>query len=239
MKKQVRIISCRKYVGWNKEEWVKSRGSQIDVFWENHPQVPITASAEWFGLPLCAESCRKSQQSRISRKTSGASAPWAEPEGNHKNNCSLCCVATASPRWKLKMKWVCESVQTLQGFPKPSLWMEKQAHDGGRGSISKLCIVLSSAWLEPTQWLHLFKDIFKHFLQVSDQVSAWNIFRETLELLYTSLEQWIRFFVVAVEWDPAEPEMYKQWGKIGSKRSLKVIYIQGLVEELDWPILTF
>lgn len=115
-------------------------------------------------LPLCAKSCRKSQQSRISRKASGASALWAEPEGNHKNNCSLCCVATESPRWKLKMKCVCESVQTLRGFPKPSLWMEKQAHDRGRGSISKLCIVLPSAWLELTQWLHLFKNIFKHFL---------------------------------------------------------------------------
>lgn len=54
-----------------------------------------------------------------------------------------------------------------RAFPKPSLWMEKPAHDGGRGSISKLRIVLSSAWLEATQWLHLFKDIFKHFLQVS------------------------------------------------------------------------
>lgn len=53
---------------------MKSRGSQIDLCWENHLQVPITVSAELLGLLLCAESCRKSQQSRISRKTPGASA---------------------------------------------------------------------------------------------------------------------------------------------------------------------
>lgn len=53
---------------------MKSRGSQINLCWENHLQVPITVSAESLGLLLCAESCRKSQQSRISRKTSGASA---------------------------------------------------------------------------------------------------------------------------------------------------------------------
>lgn len=53
---------------------MKSRGSQIDLCWENHLQVPITVSAELLGLLLCAESCRKSQQSRISHKAPGASA---------------------------------------------------------------------------------------------------------------------------------------------------------------------
>jgi len=207
------IIWPRRYIGCNRVRWVKRRSSQIDLCWENRLQVPITVSAESLGLLSCAEPCRKSQQSRISRKTPGASACRPSQKETTKNNCSPCCAATTSPRWNLKMKCVRVS-KDRRAFQNPlfeyscrnkhMMWV--------RGSLCVLYIVLSSALLELTQWLHLCKNTIWSFLYVADLgtqdgASLWNIFKETSELLYALLNNEPYFFIVVLGWISAEPEV--------------------------------
>lgn len=102
-----------------------------------------------FGLPLCAGSCRKSQQSRISRKAPGASG------GNHKNNCSPSPPPAPGGSWgwneRVRVSKHCRA------FPKASLWMEKPAHDRGKEGPSLNYSLFSRqlGWNRP-QWLHLF-----------------------------------------------------------------------------------
>lgn len=201
----------------------EKQSSQIDLCWENHLQVPITVSAESLGLLLCAEPCRKSQQSRISRKTPGASACGPSQKETTKNNCSPCCAATTSPRWNLKMKCLRAS-KDRWAFQNPlfecsyrnkhMMWV--------RGSLCVLYIVLSSALLELTQRLNLCRNTIWSFLcdadlSTQDRASLWNIFKETSELWSTLLNSEPHFFFAVLRWISAEAEMWKQWEKLALK----------------------
>lgn len=144
-------------------KWVKSRGSQINAWWENHLHIPITVSAESLGLLLCAESCRKSQQSRISRKTSGASACGPSQKETTKTIALLAVqllrVPGGTSKWNMCVSKHCRTLQNpLFGCSYRNRHMMRV-----RGSFSILYTALSSAWLELTQGLHLFKNILKCF----------------------------------------------------------------------------
>ena len=173
---------------------MKSRGSQINLCWENHLQVPITVSAELLGLLLCAESCRKSQESKTSCQTSGASACGPSQKETTKTIALLAVrplqVPGGTGKWNLCV-CVSKHCRTFQNPLFGHSYRNKHMMRV-RGSFSILYIVLSSAWLELTQWLNWFKNTLKHFLYVSDlstqdNVSLWNVFKETFELLYTLL----------------------------------------------------
>ena len=156
-KKYIQIISCRKYVGCNKEEWVKSRRSQINLCWENHLQVPITVSAELLGLLLCAESCRKSQQSRISRKTSGASACGPSQKETTKTIALLAVRLLQVPggTWKWNV-CVCQNIAGLSKILSLDVVTETSTWWGSEG-CSLYCTLFSHqlGWNWPSDLIYL------------------------------------------------------------------------------------